>query len=94
MFLKLAKKKKAKHFTFSSLSVSHYLDIFPLDKQSTVCLLKLALIFPNSVCNSSFIPAATGNEPIVQSRQVPLEPEIICSLAVLKVIKEHCMFLN
>ena len=24
----------------------------------------------------------------------PLEPEIICSLTVLKVIKEHCMFLN
>ena len=63
---------KLKHL---SLPVSHYLAIFfffTLDKQSTMCLLRLVLISLNGISESTFIPADTENKPTVHSACKPL----------------------
>lgn len=62
---------KLKHL---SLPVSHYLAIFffTLDKQSTMCLLRLVLISLNGIGKSTFIPADTKNKPTVHGACKPL----------------------
>lgn len=59
---------------YLSLPVSHYLAIFlfTLDKQSTMCLLRLVLISLNGIGESPFIPADTENKPTVHSACKPL----------------------
>lgn len=43
-----------------------------LDKQSTMCLLRLVLISLNGIGKSTFIPADTENKPTVHSACKPL----------------------
>lgn len=62
---------KMKHL---SLLVSHcfFIFFFTLDKQSTMCLLKLVLISLNGIGKSTFIPTDTENKPTVHSACKPL----------------------